>query len=150
MLWFIFWVPNAPCGSKGVEQDCFVLFSVLTPCHFPIWSNIVHTASKLSLVLLKSLTYCGSLSNQIVQDCQTSTVGMRKWVASAWRLCLTVTRSVCTVLRLNMSNVTEFQKLNYFNCFLIRAIFEIAKKKRDVGKKICCLQILGQLIFQSY
>lgn len=48
---------------------------------------------------------------------------------------LTVTRSVCTVLRLNISNVMEFQKLNYLNCFLIRAMFEIAQQNRVVGKK---------------
>lgn len=55
-------------------------------------------------------------------------MGMQKWVASVWKLRLTVTRSVCIVLRLNMPNVMEFQKLNYFNCFLIRTMFEIAQK----------------------
>lgn len=29
----------------------------------------------------------------------------------------------------------EFQKLNYLNCFLIRAMFEIAQQNRAVGKK---------------
>lgn len=41
----------------------------------------------------------------------------------------------------------EFQKLNYLNCFLIRAMFEIAQQNRVVGKKKIWLETLMEVIF---